>query len=388
MEEQNNVDKELDDLKVKHGGYEKGKSIIMRVALIVLVCLIFATITIFVYEKIKLNTKVDENASGQNVEQQVINQGNVNTNTQVGKNENNQTTGGQTTTNNTSSSNNAGIKAKTNKETIVDYGYQPKDFVDFVIDSMKIYSSMNILFNSPDGEVTASRTLPEEITNNELSYRNKIYEFLEDKNIVTKIYKDGDRLKCTYDEVDLLSKLGVSSHMGVGLMSITNNEARDGKLTYTFSDKFINSAFTHMDYYINDYTETSLVKNYYSNSEVTKAIMLSDKSSIQSYLTIQMAKIISNNKEEIMFFGANVKLNVNNSLQNVGYNLKNVVAIGKNTGNIYTFDTSYFLKTINKDSNFIWVMDGDTGSISCYVLTPGATFNNPIAIDIETDSVG
>lgn len=110
-------------------------------------------------------------------------------------------------------------------------------------------------------------------------------------------------------------------------------------------------------------------------------ILSADKGHVQSALSLAISSVIISKKENVKLKGESVNLVVDNKLQDVGYDLKSVVAIGDITGDEYTIDMSNISPTINRYSDYIWTAD-DSGLISVYILNPEATAENRIATKI------
>lgn len=115
--------------------------------------------------------------------------------------------------------------------------------------------------------------------------------------------------------------------------------------------------------------------------DIKDIVLSSDRVTVQSSIAMSLADIMQKNKEPVTVKGKIVKLIIDNKLQEVGYDLKTMVAVG-NTGNEYIVDLSNCLSILEARKDVIWIIDTE-GRVSTYILEPNATDENPIAKKIE-----
>lgn len=370
----------------------------MKLIILLFILLALAFSGVFFYRHYYINGKLNGSTSNVNTNEQTQNgtatptiPGSKPTNTTTTTN-NTSNTGTNTTTPGTiapapnsppSDNTNVIVSNKTNTEIITSYGSDVNDFANYVIESLKIYASMNILLNSPDGNIAAPKVSPQYITDNATIYKNKVLQAINSKDVITKIYIDQMKLKFLYNEPNLLAQLGLSSHSGAGLISMTSGD-KNGITNYTFKTSFVNMNYKQTKYNVSDFKATQFTDNYNSTDAViqqtTDNMLETDRQNIQSQITSIMDKIKADNHEELTIVGAPVYLNTNSMLQSVGSSVTNIIFIGQTSGNIYTIKNSDILSKVTIDSNLYWVIDPYTGLVFGYILKPGATAANPIAV--------
>lgn len=109
--------------------------------------------------------------------------------------------------------------------------------VEYILDSIEVYSSTGYILKDIDGDVTAERLSYEEAKANRAEYKVKIMNMLSNPEIFGNKFKIENKEACTFNFVKILTELGIGTHMGVGI-GFTDFE---GNKLYIYNNKVIAS---------------------------------------------------------------------------------------------------------------------------------------------------
>lgn len=161
----------------------------------------------------KYNEKTEEPIASVSQNQATIEQAKENTDSeakaQANSQEENQVKGTEKNTNSQKS-------GTSTKEIVNFFGYDINTMADNILDSIEKYASEEYILKSTTGDVTAGKLTKEEAKQNRETYKTKILESLNNKEIVTKISFENDKLICTYNFEKILNSLELGSHMHIG----------------------------------------------------------------------------------------------------------------------------------------------------------------------------
>ena len=105
----------------------------------------------------------------------------------------------------------------TNSNIIKYFGYDASQLVNSILEEIEKCASNNYILKDTTGDVTASKLTLLEAQNNRQSYEKIINQIIDDTDIFTEMYFENNKLisKCDFEKV--LNKLGIGTHMGMGI---------------------------------------------------------------------------------------------------------------------------------------------------------------------------
>ena len=104
----------------------------------------------------------------------------------------------------------------TNSNVIKYFGYEKNDLINNILDEIEKCVNNNYILKSTTGDVTAPKLTLTEMLNNRTEYQKTIDGLIDDIGIFSEIYFENNKLivKCHFE--DVLNKLGIGTHMGIG----------------------------------------------------------------------------------------------------------------------------------------------------------------------------
>lgn len=89
--------------------------------------------------------------------------------------------------------------------------------VNYIIESIRVYTKNGYILKDTMGEVTASKLTVQEFENSKDSYKKEIENMLENNSIFGIKFIRNDKECCTYNLEKILNKLDLGTHMGIGI---------------------------------------------------------------------------------------------------------------------------------------------------------------------------
>jgi|GEM_PF-2876870 len=220
-------------------------------------------------------------------------------------------------------------------------------FIDYLLDSVEKYASKEILLKSLDGNISAPKLTEAEAKNNRNTYALILKGIINDETMVISSYEKQDKKYFVYNIKEVLNKLGVSAHMGIGI----NADSRGMKLYFvgqnvedtikSTDEGWITSITNEFGYNKEEFTEYILdsIEKYASKSVIIKSVdgnitapkltLLEAKTNRESYKQIINTMISEGNRDIF------VEMYLENKTLNCKYNFEpilNALDIGTHMG--------------------------------------------------------
>lgn len=174
-------------------------------------------------------------------------------------------------------------------------------FIAYLLDSIEIYARKGYILESIDGDVTAAKLTEAEVKNNRDLYTEKLKGLTNDKETVISYYEKQNNKYFVYSIEKVLNKLGLSTHMGVGvglldtrgmkLYTVGQTAKESADLTDV---KWVEDRVSEFGYDNNIFVNQILdsIEKYASNGNILKS---TDGNIAAAKLTVEEAKY---NREE------------------------------------------------------------------------------------------